>query len=398
MNPTVIHRGPASEPARARNPRARVVYADSEKNADMLYVSGVFVPDPFFFLGLRQKTYLLVNTMEVGRLRREAKVDRVFSYAEILASAGGQRRGRPRPLTPAVLCLALLGKMNVRHIEVPASFPLRLADELRNVGIQVQSVEDPFFPGRAVKNERERDLVRRAQRIAECGMRVAVEALKEARVLPGRARELRLGPERLTAERLRFLIHQAVLEKQGVAGHTIVACGRQGVDPHQRGSGILRLGQPIIIDVFPRSDASGYYGDITRTFVKGKASARLWTMYDAVRAGQELALSRIRPGIESSAIHRGILELFRSRGFRTEEETGRMVGFIHGTGHGVGLDLHEYPWIGERSCRLERGHVVTVEPGLYYPDVGGVRLEDVIWIDTEGVRNLTRFEKFLEIP
>ena len=374
-----------------------MIYADSEKNADMLYASGVFVPDPFLFVVFRKKTYLLVNAMEYARVRRESRADRVFSHAEVLAERDG-KRARGKAADFVELCMALFHKLNIGRIEVPASFPLGLADRLRSSGIQVQSVADPFFPGRAVKDERERGLIRKSQQAAEHGMRAAVEALKRARVKSVRTRDLFLGPERLTSDRMRCLIQQAVLEKQSVAMHTIVACGRLGVDPHQRGRGPLRAGQPIIIDIFPRSEVSGYHGDMTRTFVKGTASDRVKKMYGAVRAAQEFAFSTIRPGIESRTVHRGIMKLFRSRGFSTREENGRMVGFIHGTGHGLGLDIHEYPSIGERSCRLARGHVVTVEPGLYYPDVGGVRLEDVVWIDVDGARNLTKFPKVLEIP
>jgi Xaa-Pro aminopeptidase len=296
----------------------------------------------------------------------------------------------------ADICLCLFKKLGIERIEVPRSFPLGLADDLRRRRILVQAGMEPFFPDRARKGDLEIGSIRRSLRAAEHGMKVGVDALKEARA-NRRNQELLLGSLRLTSERLRSLIQQAILEKECVATHTIVACGRQGYDPHQRGTGPLVSGQPIIIDIFPRSEISGYFGDMTRTFVKGKASEKVRNMYDAVLAAQCLAISLIRPGIESRTVHRKLVQFFQSRGFETGEENGSPVGFIHGTGHGLGLEIHEYPWIGERSCRLRKGHVVTVEPGLYYPGVGGVRLEDVVWIGEEGTKSLTRFPKYLEI-
>ncbi len=376
--------------------RARVLYADSEKNADMLYASGVFVPDPFLFVQFRRKKYILISPMEYSRVNKEARVDHVYSYGEFLQA--GNRKGSGSGPGMGDICQAFFRQINVGRIEVPHAFPLGLADELRERGVSVDAGRDPFFCARAVKDEREKGLIQKALRAAEHGMKVAETALKNARVTSGRRGTLTLGPDRLTSESLRCLIQQAVLEKQSVAMHTIVACGRQGFDPHQRGSGPLVAGQPIIIDIFPRSELSGYHGDMTRTFVKGKASERVREMYQAVCAAQDYAFETIRPGIQSRTVHRGIQALFRSRGFSTQEENGALVGFIHGTGHGLGLDIHEYPSIGERSCRLARGHVVTVEPGLYYPDVGGVRLEDVVWVGPERTINLTRYRRRLEIP
>ena len=375
--------------------KGRAMYGDSEKNADMLYATGVFVPDPFFFLQLRGKKYILVNAMEYSRIKEEAGVDHVFSYDEIMNVPDKNRNKRQRNI--ADICQALLIKKKIHKIEVPRTFPLGLADDLRERGFLVHSVPDPFFRARSVKSAREAALIRKAQQAAEYGMKAAVEALKEARI-QAKNNDLILGGERLTSEKMRGLIHRSILEKKSTAMHTIVACGRQGYDPHKKGKGPLKSGQPIIIDIFPRSDVSGYYGDMTRTFVKGKASERVRKMHRAVRAAQNFALSELRPGIDSRKIHVGVTRLFQSRGFPLKKENGIMTGFIHGTGHGVGLDLHEYPSIGQQACRLASGNVVTVEPGLYYPDVGGVRIEDVVWIGPVAVKNLTRFPKYLEIP
>jgi Xaa-Pro aminopeptidase len=193
-------------------------------------------------------------------------------------------------------------------------------------------------------------------------------------------------------------INKAILDRGCVAAHTIVACGDQGCDPHNEGTGPLKANQSIILDIFPRSQSSGYWGDITRTVVKGRASERLKILFQAVNHGQKIALKQIKGGVKGSDIHQSVQDYFNQAGFKTRRRNGRMEGFFHGTGHGVGLEIHEAPRLSSRaSGRLEAGHVVTVEPGLYYPGVGGVRLEDLVVVTKTGNRNLTKFPIYLEV-
>ncbi|PJC67234.1 MAG: hypothetical protein CO017_11610, partial [Zetaproteobacteria bacterium CG_4_8_14_3_um_filter_59_5] len=166
---------------------------------------------------------------------------------------------------------------------------------------------------------------------------------------------------------------------------------------HQIGTGFLKAHQAIIVDIFPRLVCTGYWGDMTRTFVKGKASAELRKMYRTVREGQDIGLSKVMDGASGLAIHQSIQQHFSKQGFFTGTRRGKQVGFFHGTGHGVGLDVHESPRISVRDDILKAGQAVTVEPGLYYPDIGGVRLEDLVVVRKGGCDNLTRFRRRLEI-
>ena len=188
----------------------------------------------------------------------------------------------------------------------------------------------------------------------------------------------------------------------GMGAHTIVAGGDQACDPHDGGSGPLRANQAIILDVFPRDEHTGYYGDMTRTVVRGKASDALRRQFEAVRDAQQAALKTIRGGIDGRTVHRAVQKLFDSRDFHTgtvspNPKSARQQGFFHGTGHGLGLQVHEAPRMGNVSCRLRAGHVVTVEPGLYYPGVGGIRIEDVVLVTTRGCRLLSNFPVAFEI-
>jgi Xaa-Pro aminopeptidase len=209
---------------------------------------------------------------------------------------------------------------------------------------------------------------------------------------------LYLDGVRLTSGVLKRIINTTIMSQGYVPSHTIVASGNQGVDPHNEGSGPIRAHTPIIMDIFPRSQTTGFFGDITRTVVRGRATERLKHAYRCVEEGQQIGFRRIRDGANAFDIHFAIVAYFTSEGFPTGPLNGRMQGFFHGTGHGLGLDIHEAPGIGARSkSTLRTGHVVTVEPGLYYESMGGVRLEDVVYVTETGCTNLVRIPKILEV-
>ena len=227
-------------------------------------------------------------------------------------------------------------------------------------------------------------------------MAEGIQVLHRAKI--GKGRRLMYHEVPLTSEKLRSVIDTAILQAGGLASHTIVAGGKQGCDPHETGYGPLYAQEPIILDIFPRSQQTGYFGDITRTVVRGRASEAIRKLYDTVFEGQKLAFRKMRPGVPTRKVHQTVQEFFEREGYRTGRQNGRMQGFFHGTGHGLGLEIHEAPRVGPTSDGvLKSGQVVTVEPGLYYPEIGGVRLEDVALVTKARPRNLTRFEKVLEI-
>ena len=149
----------------------------------------------------------------------------------------------------------------------------------------------------------------------------------------------------------------------------------------------------MIIDCFPRSLTSGYHADITRTVFRGRPSKRLREMWDAVEEGQALGCEMVKPGVAGKTIHKAIQKVFKDRGFETGPVDGKMQGFFHGTGHGLGLDVHEPPFFSGSTKGLETGMVITIEPGLYYPGIGGIRIEDDIAVTRDGHDNLVSMEK-----
>jgi Xaa-Pro aminopeptidase len=197
---------------------------------------------------------------------------------------------------------------------------------------------------------------------------------------------------------LRTEIDVELLKLGCAAEGTITAGGAQAADPHERGHGPLKTGESIILDIFPVDKTSRYYSDMTRTFVKGEPGEELQKMYDAVLESQEAALAMIRAGVNGRDVHKKVSDILHEAGYETlvhDQKPGEPLqrGFIHGTGHGVGLEIHEAPRVSIADEELISGDVVTIEPGLYYPEIGGVRIEDLVVVTEDGCRNLTEFPK-----
>jgi Xaa-Pro aminopeptidase len=370
-----------------------LMVTDSERDANMLYATGLFVPDPFIYLQSRGRPLLVMSDLEIDRARAQAPHCRVASlvqYQQKLRAGGILRPG------PAHVIRQILRETGIRRVTVPDNFPLGLAGELEKLGIRVKARPGNFFPEREIKSADEVRKISAALVMAEVGMAEGMEVLRRSKI--GRDRRLLYHNVPLTSEKLRAVIDCAILQASGLPANTIVAGGRQACDPHERGYGQLRAHEPIIIDIFPRSQKTGYFGDITRTVVRGRAGEAVCKLYDTVLRGQNIAFRKIRAGTPTGDVHRAVQEFFAQQGYKTRRHHGRMEGFFHGTGHGLGLEIHESPRLGVNPTgKLRPGHVVTVEPGLYYPEIGGVRLEDVALVTGNGARNLTRFEKELEI-
>ena len=369
---------------------ARLIVAPSDTDADMLYATRIFIGDPFIFLQQKGKRILVLSDLEIDRAKKNAKADEFVMFNQLEREVQGKAKKAP----PYEKVLAhFLTKRGVKRALVPANFPLGFANEIKRNGIALETSNGLFWPAREKKTAEEIRLLERALRMTETGMKRGMEILKASK--PGTGKKLKWSGKTLTSEILRAEIDSAILRAGGVPTNTIVAGGDQACDPHERGFGPLRADSLIILDIFPRDGKTGYWGDMTRTVVRGRASEQQRKLWEAVKAGQALALKRIKAGVDGMSIHQAITELFERRGFPTEVRNGRRVGFFHGTGHGLGLEIHEYPRL--QKVVLKAGQCLTVEPGLYYPGIGGARIEDVVIVEKDGCRILSKFPKQLEI-
>src|SRR5437868_13492788 len=373
-----------------KNDVTRLIVAASEHDPDMLYATRFFAPDAFIFLEERGKRTLVLSDLEIDRARKTAEADEFVSYSALEREVQGNQK--KAPAYEKVLS-HFLRKRRVRSAVVPANFPLGFAQELEASKIKLRTTNGRFWPEREAKTEEELKLMRRALQITEAGMARAMEVLKASK--PGVGKKLMWSGKTLTSEVLRAEIDSAILRAGGLPANTIVAGGDQACDPHERGFGPLKADSLIILDIFPRDAKTGYWGDMTRTIVRGRANEKQRELWEAVKAGQALALKQIKAGVDGMRIHKAITELFNRRGFPTEVRNGRRVGFFHGTGHGLGLEIHEYPRL--QKVTLKAGQCLTVEPGLYYPGIGGARIEDVVIVEKDGCRILSKFPKQLEI-
>ena len=379
---------------KSKSSTIRLLYADSESSADLLYLSGVFVPDPFLVIIAQKKSYAVVSQLEFGRVAKQSKFDEVMLLETIRQKAADNLQISLAEVGPGELMVYFAQRFAVKKIEVPADFPALYYARLFEAGYRIEVVEGAFFPKRGKKTDAEARAIRQGNAASAAGIRAA-EAVLRAATIDGN-RILHEG-KTLTSERLRSIIDQACLEKGATAIHTIVAGGRQACDPHEGGHGPLRPHELIIIDVFPRVQKTGYHGDMTRTFLKGKASPAQRALVKAVRNAQAAAMAQVKAGIKGDAVHAAAKKVFDKAGFVTERRKGGFVGFIHSTGHGLGLEVHEAPRVSKGAPKLKAGQVITVEPGLYYPEIGGCRIEDVVRVTKDGCEKLSSLHYRWEI-
>ena len=374
-----------------------LVIGAPQHDAATYHLSGFLAPDPVVCLRVAGKKYLVVSSMEYGRAEKEARTDELLSFDEIgVMELARELKSGGRALAAAAAgLLEELGATN-SPVAVPPILGVVYADELRARGLKLTPGPRLFADLRRAKSEEEISYIEKTQRAIEEACAHAVGVLSEADV--AEEGTLLYEGETLTSERLRSEIDVELLRRGCVADGTITSGGAQAADPHERGHGPLKAGESIILDIFPMDQVTRYYADMTRTLVKGEPGEELQKMYDAVLESQEAALAMIGPGVNGRDVHGKVSEILHERGYKTlqhDQKPGEPLveGFIHGTGHGVGLEVHEAPRISTADEELIPGDVVTVEPGLYEPGVGGVRIEDLVVVTKSGCRNLTNFPK-----
>ncbi|NYT07249.1 MAG: aminopeptidase P family protein [Methanomicrobiales archaeon] len=359
------------------------VLIGSSENADMRYLTRFLTTDPVVYIRKRGGNgTIIVSQMEYERAVREAAVPAMSRAEAGFLKILEEEKDRWRALA----------RMIAEYVEgpvlVPPTFPYALGTA---ISAYCPVHLDPGTVGkiRSVKSRDEIARIRRVQRATEMAMGLAVDLIRRSKPRGGL---LYLGRSQLTSERIRLAMHELLRSRGCLARETIVSCGEDTATPHLKGSGPLREGEPIVIDIFPRDEESGYYSDMTRTVSKGKPATEIREMYAAVRDAQDQAAVSIRAGADGSAVHLAVVDLFKERGY-----TSGLKGFTHNLGHGVGLEVHELPSLGPGGETLEAGNVVTNEPGLYYPGTGGVRIENIGVVTRKGFRCLTRFPRELVV-
>lgn len=362
-----------------------LLYADTHASTDMLYFGRVEVHDPFIAFGAGRKKITIQNSLEFGRVKRTSDFDVVLAYEEWIARARkrhGEKAGIPEIIATAAR------HYGIRTFRVPPTFPASLFLQLTKLGLKLVFPAGLLFPEREIKTAWEAGCIREGNRLCSVGFAVAEKILSAAKI---KGRTLVHRGKVLTSEQLRFELETAIREQGGDPRDTIVAGGDQACDPHERGSGPLRPHELIIIDIFPRVLKTGYHGDMTRTYLKGRPREVQRRLVATVREAQKRATAAIRAGVDGRKVHAACTECFAEAGYETKRTASGAVGFIHGTGHGLGLAVHDPGRMSPHLAQpVKKGSVMTVEPGLYYPGLGGCRWEDVIWVTASGSKPLSK--------
>ncbi|MDO9034667.1 MAG: Xaa-Pro peptidase family protein [Methanoregula sp.] len=359
---------------------AFVMYASS-RDADMRYMTQFVTSDPFvFFKKVNRAGVIIVSQMETGRASRE-------STASIITRT---QAGLPDILKtekdPWKATAKMIAGQVGKKVLVPPNFPVALAHalgEFCTVAVDCGTVASI----RETKSRGEIKAMKHVQKITETAMGVAVSLIRKSTIKKG---ILHSDGKPLTSEMIKFSMHSLLLEHGCTAVDSIVSCGEDTAVPHMTGTGPLKADEPIVIDLFPCEEKTGYYADMTRTVVKGEPSTEIREMYTALREAKQLGISQVKAGVSGSAVYQSVVDFFKDHGYESDTR-----GFVHNLGHGVGLQVHELPTVGPAGKELKAGSVITVEPGLYYPGIGGVRLEDIGEVTKKGFKNFTKFPEDL---
>ncbi len=366
-----------------------LIYADSMGNAEMRHEVPVPVPDPFLYVEKDGERHAVVTSFESSRIEPvgiKAHPLEEFDYDDLIA------QGLPRHEVLMQTIERGVAKLGVKEAVVPTTFPVGVADRLRAQGVELTPDREFFAERRRVKSEAGLAGIRRAQKGTDAAMGAAAELLRSAEASNG---SVVLDGEPLTSERLKARITEVFNEHNLVSDEMIVAIGGQAASGHDMGSGPIAPGQAIVIDLFPRDRESGYYADMTRTFVVGDIPEELAEYHRLVYEALQKSLAEVKAGAEGRDIFQGVCEVFHEAGHPTQlsKQPGEVLanGFFHGLGHGVGLEVHEPPSLSRDPSQLMAGDVVTLEPGLYREGWGGVRLEDLVLVTEDGCENLTQY-------
>jgi Xaa-Pro aminopeptidase len=368
-----------------------LIYADTGRSPEMRHEVPIAIPDSFLYVEQNGSRRVVVTSFELDRIRElpggpEPHAYEEFGLDELIA------QGLSREEVDLGVVVNACKALGVSDAVVPARFPLVCADRLRREGVALRVDRALFDQRRRVKSARELDGIRRAQRAAEAGMDAARDLLRRA---SPDGSGLAVDGKPLTCERIKRAISAVFTARGMVADTFIVSHGPQSAVGHDMGSGPIAAGEPIVIDLWPRDVETACFADMTRTYVVGEPSEEIREYQRLCKDALDRSLASIRAGVAGRDVFERVCELFHEAGQPTQlsKQPGEVLedGFYHGLGHGVGLEVHEQPWLGRAPGELVAGDVVTVEPGLYRHGYGGVRLEDLVLVTEDGAENLTDY-------
>lgn len=373
-----------------------LIHADSIRSPELRHEVPLPLPDAFLYLERDGRRVAVVSSLEAVRVRAAAPEVEVltperFGQDELIA------QGLVYHELGREIAVRACRELGIHRAAVPPTFPLELADHLRANGVDVQVDRELFEDRRRRKSATEVAGIRRAQRACEAALDAARELLRGATPSNG---TLIVDGEPLTCEWIKRVVENVFGEHGVAAEEFIVSHGAQTAIGHEMGHGRIAPNEPIVFDLFPRDRETGCYSDMTRTYVVGDPPDEILEYHRLAKGALDRALASTRPGVNGRALMAEACDYFHEAGYKTplHKEPGEVLqdGFFHGLGHGVGLEVHERPWVSRIGDDLVPGDVITLEPGLYRHGYGGVRLEDIVLVTEDGRENLTDYPYNLE--
>lgn len=377
--------------------RPVLLFGETYHHPNIFYRSGFLAPDPVVLVDDAGHTTLWTSKLEEGRARKESRADEVrcveeLNFSELLKKSGSEQAGWQ------LLVEAVCREHGLTTVDVDSDFPALLADTLRQADVDVRPRTDLYRRERRIKTPQELAWIEQTENAGMEALQRAIDVIAAADIKDGL---LYRDGRPLSGDDLIFTVESRLLELGCTTNGSICAGGPDSADPHKDTSEVLRVGLPIVLDIFPFHKTTRYWGDMTRTVVRGTPPPEVERMWEAVREAQQLGVDMIRPGVNGRDVHLAICEVFKRHGYGSLPKPYRDIQsdarFIHGTGHGLGLEIHEFPRVSDVDLVLEVGDVVTVEPGLYDPRLGGIRIEDLVVVTETGCRNLTPLPKVFRL-
>jgi Xaa-Pro aminopeptidase len=368
------------------------LWADTERSATMRHEIPIVVGDPFGYAEVGGRVFVLTSSLESARISAARPDAEIVEWGDMgfhdLLESGMSRQDIILEMTARAAT-----KMGLKDALVDPAFPLAVADRLRADGIVLTPDHQAFSARRRAKSRAELAGIRRAQKAADAAMGAAAALLRRASI---ERDGLVVDGTPLTAEAVRAALRETCAAAGAPApADIIVASVWQGFG-HEAGSGPLPANLPIQIDLWPRDEASGCWADMTRTFVVGEVDERTRAQEALVRDAFFGSRDAVRPGVTGRELHAITCEVFEAAGRKTQR-TGPdpehpTDGFQFSLGHGVGLEVHEDPGLGQSGrAALVTGDVIAIEPGLWEHDLGGVRFEDLLLVTEDGCETLTDY-------
>lgn len=384
--------------SRASDRRPVLLFGETYHHPNLFYRSGFLAPDPVVLVDNGgDDTTLWTSRLEEGRARKQARVGQVrcsedLGLSDMLKQAGSEQDAW------SLLLRAICKEHGINAADVEADFPVQYADALRQADIDITPRGDLYRRERRIKTPTELQHIEQTENAGMAALQKAIDVIAAADIKDGL---LHRDGKPLSGDDLIFTVESHLLELGCTTNGSICAGGPDSADPHKDTSEVLRAGLPIVLDIFPFHKTTRYWGDMTRTVVRGTPPPEVERMWEAVREAQQLGVDMIKPGVNGRDVHIAICEVFKRYGYGSLPKAYRDIQsdarFIHGTGHGLGLEIHEFPRVSDVDVILEPGDVVTVEPGLYDPKFGGIRIEDLVVVTENGCRNLTPLPKVFRL-